>query len=93
MILTIIGVLLILSAMKDWSDAEDWERAQYNAELRHREKMDALARIEEKARNHRPTRVTRRRFIRSKNGEILAEEIIIDEGYNLDEDDWDEDWD
>lgn len=79
MIVIIIGVLLILSAMSDWASAEDFRISERNAEIRHRELMDRYAQAE------RTGRTTRRRFIKDKYGNILAEEVIV-EGDFINED-------
>lgn len=76
MVILIIVVLLLLSACRDWEEAEDWERAEYNAELRHQELMEVY-----RKKSVRPsvTKTTRRRVAKDKHGNVLAEEISIEE--------------
>ena len=69
-----IAVLLILSAMSDWSSAEDWERSEHNAEIRHQELLEATR----KRNKSHPVKETRRRFIKDRHGNILAEEYIVE---------------
>jgi hypothetical protein len=90
MIVLIIVVLLLLSACRDWSDAEDWERSEYNAELRHQELLEEYRRTDKL----KITKATRKRTARDKHGNILSEEITIEERdsdeIDLDEYDFDD---
>ena len=82
--LILIAIILFVSAMSDFAAAHDWETSEHNAELRHQELLEEQRRL---ARKRKPQSVTRRRFIKDRHGNILAEEIVVDEG------DYDEDGD
>lgn len=83
--LTLIAIILICSAMSDFAAASDWEASEHAAERRHEELMEVTRK---KALKKRSTpKITRRRFIKDKHGNILAEEIIVDNDYY---DDYDE---
>lgn len=71
----LIVVFLILSAMKDWADAEDWERSERNAEIRHQEILEAY---EKKAKKAGVTKASRRRAIKDRNGNTLVEEVVLE---------------
>ena len=75
MIILIIVILLLLSACKDWTDAEDWERSEHNAEIRHQELLEAY---ERKANKSRVTKASRTRAIKDKNGNTLVEEVVLE---------------
>ena len=77
MIVLIIVILLLLSACKDWTDAEDWERSERNAERRHKETVNAL-------RSKGTTRITRT-IARDEIGRIIAQEVTEDSIPDLDE--------
>ena len=77
MIVLIIVILLLLSACKDWTDAEDWERSERNAERRHKETVNAL-------RSKGTTRITRT-IARDEIGRIIAQEVTEDFIPDLDE--------
>lgn len=75
MIILIIVVLLLLSACKDWTDAEDWERSEHNAEIRHQELLEAY---ERKVKKSRVTKASRTRAVKDRNGNTLVEEVILE---------------
>lgn len=75
MIILIIVILLLLSACKDWTDAEDWERSEHNAEIRHQEFLEAY---ERKANKSRVTKASRTRAIKDRNGNTLVEEVVLE---------------
>ena len=75
MIILIIVILLLLSACKDWTDAEDWERSEHNAEIRHQELLEAY---ERKANKSRVTKASRTRAIKDRNGNTLVEEVVLE---------------
>lgn len=75
MIILIIVILLLLSACKDWTDAEDWERSERNAEIRHQELLEAY---ERKANKSRVTKASRTRAIKDRNGNTLVEEVVLE---------------
>ena len=75
MIILIIVILLLLSACKDWTDAEDWERSEHDAEIRHQELLEAY---ERKANKSRVTKASRTRAIKDKNGNTLVEEVVLE---------------
>ena len=88
--LILIAIILFVSAMSDFAAANDWEASERNAELRHQELLEEQRRLAKKRKNQT---VTRRRFIKDRHGNILAEEIIVDDGdYEEDEDYDDEDF-
>lgn len=75
MIILIIVILLLLSACKDWTDAEDWERSEHNAEIRHQELLEAYERKDNKS---RVTKASRTRAIKDRNGNTLVEEVVLE---------------
>lgn len=75
MIIAIIVVLLLLSAMSDWSSGEDWERSEHNAEIRHQELLEAY---EKKAKKNNVTKARRTRAIKDASGRTLVEEVVIE---------------
>ena len=75
MIILIIVILLLLSACKDWTDAEDWERSEHNAEIRHQELLEAY---ERKVNKSRVTKASRTRAIKDRNGNTLVEEVVLE---------------
>lgn len=75
MIILIIVILLLLSACKDWTDAEDWERSEHNADIRHQELLEAY---ERKANKSRVTKASRTRAIKDRNGNTLVEEVVLE---------------
>ena len=77
--LILIAIILICSAMSDFAAASDWEASERTAERRHEELMEATRKKALKKRNS--PKITRRRFIKDKHGNILAEEIIVDDDY------------
>ena len=74
-----IAIILICSAMSDFAAASDWEASERAAERRHEELMEVTRKKALKKRNS--PKITRRRFIKDKHGNILAEEIIVDDDY------------
>ena len=83
MIALIIVVLLLLSAMSDWAEAEDWEASERNAEIRHRELMEAY---EKKSvqRSNTVRKVSRKRSVKDTNGYTISEEVEIEGDFNYD---------
>ena len=75
MIILIIVILLLLSACKDWTDAEDWERSERNAEIRHQELLEAY---KKKTKKSGVTKASRTRSIKDRNGNTLVEEVILE---------------
>lgn len=75
MIILIIVILLLLSACKDWTDAEYWERSEHNAEIRHQELLEAY---ERKVKKSRVTKASRTRAVKDRNGNTLVEEVILE---------------
>ena len=75
MIILIIVILLLLSACKDWTDAEDWERYEHNTEIRHQELLEAY---ERKANKSRVTKASRTRAVKDRNGNTLVEEVVLE---------------
>jgi|GEM_PF-5754169 len=82
--LILIAIILFCSALSDFASAHDWEASEHNAGLRHQELLEEQRR---QARKRKNPSVTRRRFIKDKHGNILAEEVIMDDG-DYDEDDY-----
>lgn len=76
--LILIAIILICSAMSDFATASDWEASERAAERRHEELLE-VTRKKELKRKRNP-KVMRRRFIKDRHGNILAEEIIVDDG-------------
>jgi len=83
MIVLIIVVILLLSAMSDWTEAEDWEASECNAEIRHRELMEAY---EKKAvtRRNAVRKVSRKRSIKDSSGYTISEEVEIEGDFDYD---------
>lgn len=81
MIVLIILILLLLSACRDWTDAEDWERSERNAEIRHQELLEAY---EKKAKKSGVTKASRTRAIKDRNGNTLVEEVILEGDFDYD---------
>ena len=79
--LILIAIILFCSALSDFASASDWETSEHNAELRHQELLEEQRKLARRRKN--PT-VTRRRFIKDKHGNILAEEVIVDDGDCID---------
>ena len=75
--LILIAIILLCSAMSDYAEASDWESSERAAERRHKELMDVTR--EKTPREKNSKTVTRRRFIKDKYGNILAEEIIVED--------------
>ncbi|WP_027728628.1 hypothetical protein [Treponema sp. C6A8] len=86
--LILIAIILFVSAMSDFAAAHDWEASEHNAELRHLELLEEQRQL---ARKRKSQTVTRRRFIKDKHGNILAEEIIVDDGDYEEDEDYDDD--
>lgn len=81
MIVLIIVILLLLSACRDWTDAEDWERSERNAEIRHQELLEAY---EKKTKKSEVTKASRTRAIKDRNGNTLVEEVILEGDFDYD---------
>ncbi len=74
--LILIAIILICSAMSDFAAASDWEASEREAERRHEELMEVSRKKTTKRSN---PKIMRRRFIKDRHGNILAEEIIVDD--------------
>ena len=81
--LILIAIILICSAMSGFAAASDWGASEFAAERRHEELMEVTRKKAFKKRSS--PKITRRRFIKDKHGNILAEEIIVDDDYYDDE--------
>lgn len=81
-----LAVILIVSAMSDWASAKDWEASERNAEIRHQELLEATR----KYKAPKFDRITRRRYIKDRHGNILAEEVIVDYNDDYDDEDFEE---
>ena len=81
--LILIAIILICSAMSDFAAASDWEASERATVRRHEELMEVTRKKALKKR--KSPKITRRRFIKDKHGNILAEEIIVDDDYYDDE--------
>lgn len=88
--LILIAIILFCSALSDFASGSDWEASEHNAELRHQELLEEQRRLSRRRKN--PT-VTRRRFIKDKHGNILAEEFIVDDWNNYCDSDYIDDED
>ena len=88
--LILIAIILFCSALSDFASASDWEASEHNAELRHQELLEEQRRLSRRRKN--PT-VTRRRFIKDKHGNILAEEVIVNDWDNYGDSDYIDDED
>lgn len=79
MIVAIIVILLILSIMDDTCKAREWEDAQYNAELRNLELIEAIEKSKEVATVlKKKQKITHRSFFEDAKGTRLMEEIIAE---------------
>lgn len=81
MIVLTIVILLLLSASRDWADAEDWERSERNAEIRHQELLESY---EKKAKKSGVTKASRTRAIKDRNGNTLVEEVMLEGDFDYD---------
>lgn len=77
MIITIIVVILICSAISDWTAGEDWEVSERNAERRHDELMN-VCQNKNITTKHKEDRTIQRRAIKDSNGNTLVEEVIVE---------------
>lgn len=79
MIVAIIVILLILSIMDDACKAREWEDAQYNAELRNLELIEAIEKSKEVTIvPKKKQKITHRSFFEDAKGTRLMEEIIAE---------------
>ena len=83
MIVLIIVVILLLSAMSDWAEAEDWEASERNAEIRHRELMEAYEK-KSVTRSNTVRKVSRKRSVKDSSGYTISEEVEIEGDFNYD---------
>lgn len=83
MIVLIIVVLLLLSAMSDWAEAEDWEASEHNAEIRHQEMLEAYNNSSNRKSNM-VRKVSRKRSVKDTNGYTLSEEVVIEGDFDYD---------
>lgn len=105
-IVIIIAVLLILSAMSDSAAAKDWETSEELAEMRHQELMDLerehhkelKKELKEIKKNQKKKSladesfVNRKRYIKDRNGNVIAEEVLVSRGKDYSYDDYDDDY-
>ena len=110
-ILLIIGIILIISAMSDFKSIRDDKIRELNNDIRHDEMMeqqkefygnvlDELDEIKQNSkrdkRYYAPSTTRTRRYLKDKNGNILAEEVLTTQGKfndysdSIDEDDEDD---
>lgn len=73
MLVIIIVVILLVSAMSDWQQAENSAILDRNAEMRHQELISSY---EAKSKQNRT--VKRTRAVREPNGRILVEEVLLE---------------
>lgn len=70
----LFGLLLIILGCCISSSAEDDKVYELNRERRHKELIKAVA--ENKSKQIKKSKVTRRRILKDANGNVIAEEII-----------------
>lgn len=70
--ITLIAILLIISAMSDLSRADEIERLERNAERRHREALEQQRNLPRTKQGKKTTRY----IARDKDGRVIGKEII-----------------
>ena len=93
MIITIIGIILLLSAMSDIAEASDWETSERNADIRHKEFLAQQRKAEKKhqelleayMKQNRISKVKRKRTAVDCNGNTLIEEIEVEGDFNYEQ--------
>lgn len=70
--ITLIAILLIISAMSDLARADEIERLERNAERRHREALEQQRNLPRTKQGKKTTRY----ITRDKDGRVIGKEII-----------------
>lgn len=70
--ITLIAVLLIISAMSDLARADEIERLERNAERRHREVLEQQRNLSRTKQGKKTTRY----ITRDKDGRVIGKEVI-----------------
>lgn len=70
--ITLIAILLIISAMSDLSRADEIERLERNAERRHREALEQQRNLPRTKQGKKTTRY----IARDKDGRVIGKEVI-----------------
>lgn len=73
MLVVIIVVILLVSAMSDWQQAENLSVLDRNEEMRHQELISSY-----EAKSKRNRTVKRTRTVREPNGRVLVEEVLLE---------------
>lgn len=73
MLVVIIVVILLVSAMSDWQQAENLSVLDRNEEMRHQELISSY---EAKLKQNRT--VKRTRAVKEPNGRVLVEEVLLE---------------
>lgn len=70
--ITLIAILLIISAMSDLARADEIERLERNAERRHREALEQQNNLYSNKQGKKTTRY----IARDKDGRVIGKEVI-----------------
>ena len=70
--ITLIAIILIISAMSDFARADEVERMERDAERRHRELLEQQKNLSRTKQNKRTTRY----LARDKDGRVIGKEVI-----------------
>lgn len=70
--ITLIAIILIISAMNDFARADEVERMERNAERRHREALEQQKNLSRTKQGKKTTRY----IARDKDGRVIGKEVI-----------------
>lgn len=70
--ITLIAIILIISAMSDFTRADEVERMERNAERRHREILEQRRNLSRTKQGKKTTRY----IARDKDGRVIGKEVI-----------------
>lgn len=70
--ITLIAIILIISAMSDLAYADEVERMERNAERRHREALEQQKKLSRTKQGKKTTRY----IARDKDGRVVGKEVI-----------------
>lgn len=70
--ITLIAIILIISAMSDFARADEVERMEENAERRHREALEQQKNLSRTKQGKKTTRY----IARDKDGRVIGKEVI-----------------
>ena len=70
--ITLIAIILIISAMSDFARSDEVERMERNAERRHREALEQQKNLSRTKQGKKTTRY----IARDKDGRVIGKEVI-----------------